>query len=550
MRQKLLLLAMVLIAPFIKVDACTNLIVAKGASTDGSVIVSYSADSFGLFGYLAHYPRAIHKNGEMRKIYEWDTGKYLGEIAEAAETYNVIGNINEHQVTIAETTWGGRKELHDPAGIMDYGSLIYVALQRSKTAREAIKVMTDLVKEYGYYSSGESFTIADPDEVWVMELIGKGENNKGAVWVAVRIPDDCIAAHANQSRIHKFDLKDKENVLYSPDVISFAREMGYFSGKNKDFSFSDAYNPLDFGGRRYCDARAWSFLNMFNKEFGDKYLPYVLGESDDAFPLYVKPEHKLSVADVMRGMRDHYEGTPLDFTQDIAAGPYHTPYRMSPLTYKAGDVDMFNERPISTQQPGFSFVSQMRSELPNEIGGVLWFGNDDANFVAYTPVYCCTDRVPECYRGDAQADCVTFSFDNAFWVCNWVAGMVRPWYDLKMPDVRKVQGRLENMFFAQQSGIEQTAMTLYKESPAKCAEFLTNYTCMQADVMIKEWNDLAKYLIVKWNDGVQKKVNADGTFVRPESGTCAPIVRPGYPEEYRKVILEATGDRWVVPAKK
>ena len=336
--------------------ACTNLIVGKNASTDGSTIVSYSADSYGLFGELYHYPAGVHKKGTLMDVHEWDTGKYLGRIEQARQTYNVIGNINEFQLTIAETTFGGRPELVDTTGIIDYGSLIYLGLQRARTAREAIKVMTDLVQEYGYYSSGESFSIADPNEVWILEMIGKGPGVKGAVWVAVRIPDDCIAAHANQSRIHKFNMNDKDNCLYSPDVISFAREKGYFDGMNKDFSFSEAYNPLDFGGLRFCEARVWSYYNMFNKAVGDTYLPYIKGESKEPMPLYIKPDHKLSVRDVQRAMRDHYEGTPLDITNDPGAGPFKTPYRLSPLTYKVGDKEYFNERPISTQQTAFTCV--------------------------------------------------------------------------------------------------------------------------------------------------------------------------------------------------
>ncbi|KAB3851842.1 dipeptidase, partial [Phocaeicola vulgatus] len=350
MKNKLILGAAFLLAAITESLACTNLIVGKGASVDGSVIVSYSADSYGMFGELYHYPAGMHEKGTMRDIYDWDSGKYLGQIKEARQTYNVVGNMNEFQVTIGETTFGGREELVDSTGIMDYGSLIYVALQRSRTAKEAIQVMTDLVKEYGYYSSGESFSIADPNEVWILEMIGKGPGVKGAVWVAVRIPDDCIAAHANQSRIHQFNMNDKDNCLYSPDVISFAREKGYFDGMNKDFSFSAAYNPLDFGGVRFCEARVWSFYNMFNKSVGDTYLPYIQGDSKEPMPLYIKPSRKLSVRDVQAAMRDHYEGTPLDITNDPGAGPFKTPYRLSPLSFKVGDQEYFNERPISTQQ--------------------------------------------------------------------------------------------------------------------------------------------------------------------------------------------------------
>ena len=334
--KKLTLSVALAVATVVNAFACTNLIVGKNASADGSTIVSYSADSYGLFGELYHYPAGMHKKGTWIDVHEWDTGKYLGRIEQARQTYNVIGNMNEFQLTIGETTFGGRPELVDTTGIIDYGSLIYLGLQRSRTAREAIKVMTELVQEYGYYSSGESFTIADPNEIWIMEMIGKGPGVRGAVWVAVRVPDDCISAHANQSRIHQFDMSDKDNCMYSPDVISFAREKGYFDGVNKDFSFAKAYAPLDFGARRYCEARVWSYFNMFTDR-GNEFLPYILGDTDTPMPLFVKPDRKISVQDVKNAMRDHYEGTPLDISKDFGAGPYHTPYRLSPLSFKVGD---------------------------------------------------------------------------------------------------------------------------------------------------------------------------------------------------------------------
>ena len=524
--------------------ACTNLIVGKKASADGSVIVSYSADSYGMFGFLCHYPAAQHPAGAMRSIYDWDSGKYLGQIKEAKQTYNVIGNMNEFQVTIGETTFGGRPELVDTTGVMDYGSLIYVALQRSRTAKEAIKVMTDLVKEYGYYSSGESFSIADPNEVWIMEMIGKGPGMKGAVWVAVRIPDDCIAAHANQSRIHKFNMNDKDNCLYSPDVISFAREKGYFNGANKDFSFADAYCPLDFSGLRACEARVWSYYNMFSKATGQAYLSYVQGESSEPMPLYVKPDRKISVRDIQQAMRDHYEGTPLDITKDMGAGPFNMPYRLSPLTFKVDDTEYFNERPISTQQSAFTFVAQMRASMPDAIGGVQWFGLDDANMTVFTPVYCNTDRVPNVYA-EGNGDCVTFSWDSAFWIYNWVADMIRPRYSLMIEDMRNVQNGLENTFEQAQSGEETAAMKLYNEDPEKAKEFLTNYTHMTAQSAVDSWKKLGEFLIVRYNDGAMKKMK-DGKLMRPETGNTAPLVRPGYPEEFLRELVKATGDRYKV----
>ena len=547
MKNRLLLTVALMVGAVVQGLACTNMIVGKGASKDGSVIVSYSAASYGMFGQLYHFPAAKHGKDAMRKIYEWDSGKFLGEIKEAAETYNVIGNMNEHQVTIGETTFGGREELADPNGIMDYGSLIYVALQRSRTAKEAIKVMTDLVKEYGYYSSGESFSIADPNEAWIMEMIGKGPGNKGAVWVAVRIPDDCVAAHANQSRIHQFPLNDKENCIYSPDVISFAREKGYFDGLNKDFSFANAYCQLDFGGLRACEARVWSFYNMFCEGMGEQYLPYIEGKSKEPMPLYAKPSKKVSVRDIQNAMRDHYEGTALDITNDIGATAYKMPYRLSPLTFEVDGQKYFNERPISTQQSAFTFVSQMRSNLPDAVGGVLWFGTDDANMMVFTPVYCCSTRKPVCYSGEI-ADCVTFSWESAFWIYNWVADMVRPRYSLMIDDLRAVQNRLENTYADAQSGIESAALAMYEKDPAKAVEFLTNYTDMTAQCAIDAWKKLGEYLIVKYNDGVIKKTNADGSIMRPvhEHGHNAPLVRPGYPKEFLEEIVKATGDRYKV----
>lgn len=545
--RKLTLSVILMAAAMMKAPACTNLIVGKNASTDGSTIVSYSADSYGLFGELYHYPAGVHPKGTMINVYEWDTGKYLGQIEQARQTYNVIGNMNEFQLTIGETTFGGRPELVDTLGLIDYGSLIYLGLQRSRTAREAIRVMTDLVEEYGYYSSGESFTIADPNEVWIMEMIGKGPGGRGAVWVAVRVPDDCISAHANQSRIHQFDMGDKENCMYSADVISFAREKGYFDGVNRDFSFSKAYAPLDFGARRYCEARVWSFYNMFTDR-GQEFLPYIQGETNQPMPLYVKPSRKLSVQDVKNAMRDHYEGTPLDITQDFGAGPYHSPYRLSPLDFEVDGKKYFNERPISTQQSGFVFVAQMRSTLPDPIGGVLWFGLDDANMTVFTPVYCCTDKVPECYSRVDGADYITFSWNSSFWVFNWVANMVYPRYDLMIDDVRALQTELENTFNYAQEGVEAAAARLLEKDPAQAQAFLTNYTNITAQSTHDAWKRLGEFLVVKYNDGVVKRVK-DGKFERNSIGQPAGVIRPGYPQEFLKEYVKQTGDRYLIPGQ-
>lgn len=542
--KKVVCLAVCLLTAVAESFACTNLIVGKNASTDGSTIVSYSADSYGLYGELYHYPAGMHKKGTMMKVYEWDTAKYLGEIEQAHQTYNVIGNMNEFQLTIAETTFGGRPELADSTGLIDYGSLIYLGLQRSRTAREAIRVMTDLVQKYGYYSSGESFTIADPNEIWIMEMIGKGPGVRGAVWVAVRVPDDCISAHANQARIQQFDLNDKENCVYSSDVISFAREKGYFNGVNKDFSFANAYAPLDFGARRFCEARVWSFFNKYTDQ-GEAFLPYILGETDKPMPLFIKPTRKLSVNDVKEMMRDHYEGTPLDITKDFGAGPYKMPYRLSPLTFKVGDKEYFNERPISTQQSGFSFVAQMRSFKPNPIGGVLWFGLDDANMTAFTPVYCCTTKSPDCYTRIDGADYVTFSWNSAFWIYNWVANMVYPRYELMIGDLRTTQHDLENTFFTAQQGIEDAAEKLWAKDQKAAVEFLTNYTGMTAQNTLDAWKKLGTFLVVKYNDGVVKRVK-DGQFERNSIGQPATVVRPGYPKEFLEEYVKQTGDRYLM----
>jgi len=543
--KKTFLLLLVMGMTYSSVMACTNLIVGKKASADGSVIVSYNAYSYGLYGYLCHYPATKNNPaGSMREIVDWDTNRPLGKIPEAVNTYNVIGNMNQFQVTIAETTFGGRPALVDTTAVMDYGSLMYVALQRSRSAREAIKVMTDLVAEYGYASEGESFTIADPNEAWIMEMVGKGFGMHGAVWVAVRIPDDCIAAHANQSRIHQFDMNDTQNVLYSPDVVSFAREKGYFNGINKDFSFADAYAPTDFEALRFCEARVWSFYRMFNPDM-DSYLSYIKGQSKTPIPLYVKPFRKVSVRDIQTAMRDHYEGTELDMAHDPGAGQYHSPYRLSPLTWKVDSIKGFNERPISTQQTGFTFVAQMRADLPDPVGGVLWFGLDDANMTVYTPVYCGVTNVPDCYA-QGHGDYITFSWDSAWWIYNWVSNMIYPRYDLMIGDLRKKQQVFEDNFAANQPRIEAEALRLLKVDSLKAQEYLNNYTNDCATNTFKSWKELGTYLIVKYNDGVVKQ-EKDGKFARGAYNQALPVLRPGYSPETLREILKATGDRYKVP---
>ena len=523
--------------------ACSNLIVGKKASVDGSVMVSYNADDYGMFGHLCHYPAGTHPKGTMRQIYDWDSGVYHGEIEEAPVTYNVIGNINEFQLSIGETTYGGREEMVDSTGILDYGSLIYVTLQRAKTAREAISVMTSLVEKYGYNSEGETFSICDPNEAWIMEMQGTGAGSKGVVWVAMRIPDDAICAHANQSRIGKFNMKDKRNVLYSKNVISYARKMGWFNGKDSEFSWKNTYAFPDFSGRRFCDARVWSFFNHYADDF-DRYLPWALGKDKDAedMPLWIVPNRKLSVADVENGMRDHYEGTALALdTTNIGGGIYEMPYRPTPLTFTVDGKRYFNERPISTQQTAFTFVSQLRSWLPREIGGVLWFGNDDANMVAYTPVYCGNTVQPACYNTKG-ADAVTFSSDNAFWLCNMVSNMVYPRYSQLFPELKAVRDSLETSYFANQTSIEKQAADLYQTDKAAALKLLNNYSNTKADEMLVSWKRLATRIIVKYNDMAVKK-EKDGKLLQS-------VTRPGYPASFGRKLVKETGDWYAVPVEK
>ena len=523
--------------------ACSNLIVGKKASVDGSVMVSYNADDYGMFGHLCHYPAGTHPKGTMRQIYDWDSGVYHGEIEEAPVTYNVIGNINEFQLSIGETTYGGREEMVDSTGILDYGSLIYVTLQRAKTAREAISVMTSLVEKYGYNSEGETFSICDPNEAWIMEMQGTGAGSKGVVWVAMRIPDDAICAHANQSRIGKFNMKDKKNVLYSKNVISYARKMGWFNGKDSEFSWKNTYALPDFSGRRFCDARVWSFFNHYADDF-DRYLPWALGKDKNAedMPLWIVPNRKLSVADVENGMRDHYEGTALALdTTSIGGGIYEMPYRPTPLTFTVDGKQYFNERPISTQQTAFTFVSQLRSWLPREIGGVLWFGNDDANMVAYTPVYCGNTVQPACYNTKG-ADAVTFSSDNAFWLCNMVSNMVYPRYSQLFPELKAVRDSLETSYFANQTSIEKQAADLYQTDKAAALKLLNNYSNTKADEMLASWKRLATRIIVKYNDMAVKK-EKDGKLLQS-------VTRPGYPASFGRKLVKETGDWYAVPVEK
>lgn len=527
--------------------ACTNFIVAKGASTDGSVMCTYNADDYGMFIGLAHYAAGTHQKGEMRKVIDWDTKKYHGEIPEAPVTYNVIGNINEFQVTIGETTYGGREEMVDTTGIIDYGSLIYIALQRSRTAREAIKVMTSLAEKYGYNSEGETFTICDPNEAWIMEMMGCGGDKKQkVVWVAVRVPDNAICGHANQSRIGVFSQYQTE-VLHSKNVVSFARQKGWYKGTDKDFSWKNTYAFPDFSGRRWCEARVWSFFNH-HKDMS-RWLPWAIGKDRNAedMPLWIVPNKKLSVQDLESDMRDHYEGTELSVAdgKDMGGGIWQMPYRPTPLTFKVNGKSYFNERPTSTQQTGFSYVSQMRSWLPREIGGVLWFGNDDGNMIAYTPIYCGNTVQPECYNTPG-ADAVTFSMKNAYWVCNWVSNMVYPRYSMMFPSLKTVRDSLEASYFANQAAVEAKAKELYKDNKDAAIKYLNDYSNQKAQQMLARWRQLAFYLIVKYND-MTVKPEADGKFTRTKEGIGATVERPGYTEAFKEKLVKETGDKFEVP---
>ncbi len=517
---------------------CTNLLAGKLATTDGSTMVTYSADSYMLYGSLYHYPAQTYPPGTMLDVYEWDTGKYLGQIKQVEKTLAVIGNMNEKQVTIAESTFGGREELQDSTGILDYGSLMYITLQRARTAKEAIHIMTNLVEEYGYYSSGESFSIADPNEVWVMEMIGKGPNNKGAVWVAQRIPDNCVTAHANQARITNFSFDDKNNCLYAVDVVAFAREKGYFNGKNKDFSFSDTYAPLDYGALRACEARVWSFFRQVNPEM-DKYLSYVKGETIERMPLWVKPSKKLSAQDMQNLMRDQYEGTELDITKGLGAGLYNSKVRVSPLSFVVDSVEYYHERPIATQQTGFSFVAQMRNWLPPYIGGILWFGVDDAASSVYVPMYCGIKTVPECLSDD-NGSLLEYSPTSAFWIFNRVANFAYARYAVIMPDIKKVQEHWEANFHTLIPGIDRTVTGMPEES---ARDFLTDFCHTQAKNVFNAWKKLDEYLLVKYMDGVIKK-EENGKFAQNEKKIPPTVIRPGYPEEFlRQMVAENPGLR-------
>lgn len=546
--MKKLLLTVLLATSFMVAEACTNFIATKGATKDGSVFVTYSADDYGSFMKLCHYPAGIHAKGTKREIIDYDSGVSHGFIDEAPKTYNVIGNINEYAVSIGETTYGGREEMIDKSGIIDYGSLMYLGLQRSKTAREAIKIMTDLANKYGYNSSGESFTIADPNEAWILEMMGCGGDPKQKiVWVAVRIPDGTISGHANQARIGQFSTYNTE-VMSSKNCIKFARSKGWFTGKDKDFNWKMTYAAPDFGGRRFCEARVWSYFNHFKDM--SRWLPWALGKDPNAedMPLWIVPNKKIELSDMENCMRDHYEGTPLSLNNDLGQGNWDMPYRPTPLNYEYNGKKYFTERPTSTQQSAFSYVAQLRSWLPREIGGIIWFANDDGNMAAYVPIYCCSTERSECFNTPG-ADAVHFSDKNAYWVCNWVSNMVYPRYSQMFPSLKEVRDSLDNSYFANQQKIEAKAQELYSNDKAAAIKYLNDYSVAKGNEMITRWRQLAYYLIVKYNDMIIKP-EKDGKFEVTSTGWGAKPERPGMSQNARKALIEQTGDKFLMPENK
>lgn len=538
------------------INACTNFIVTKGASKDGSVMITYSADSHVLYGELYFWPAKNWPTGTMVDIYEWDTGKFLGKIPQKSHTYSVVGNMNQHQLSIGETTFGGRPGMVDTTAIVDYGSLIYVTLQRAKNAREAIVTFSKLTSDYGYASSGESFSIADANEVWILELIGKGAGNKGAVWVARRIPDGYISGHANHPRITTFPLADgaksitsKEidkiynpevETVYAYDVIDVARNNGWFSGDDKDFSFSDTYAPLDFSGARFCEARVWSGFNMVNSQMG-KYLDYAMGENlKNRMPLWIKPDNKLGVKEVAGMMRNYYQDTPMDMTKDIGAGPYGSTVRWRPMEWKVDGVTYINERAISTQQTGFSFIAQSRSWLPDPVGGISWFGVDDTFYTVYSPMYCGITKIPETFA-IGNGDILTFSENSAFWVFNQVSNFAYSRTRIINADILKKQAELEDGYAKETVNVDKTAESLYKKSPAEAIKYLTDYSVKSGNSTVKQWKELYRFLFTKYLDG---NVKENIPVPKGYKYHVPKVTQPGYGDEWNRIIVKNTGDQF------
>ena len=534
--MKKLILTLTFAVGAVTAFACTNFIVTKGASTDGSVMVTYAADSHQLYGALYFTPGGKYKPGTMLRVDEWDTGKYLGDIPQAASTYTTVGNMNEHSLIITETTYGGRAELEDPNGTMDYGSLIYITLQRAKTAREAINVIAELTSTYGYASSGESFSIADSEEAWIMELISKGKFGKGIVWVARRIPDGYVSAHANQARITTFPLNDPENCLFSADVISFARERGYFSGSDEEFSFCDAYAPIDFGGMRGCEARVWSFFRSVTEGM-DAYVDFALGVNpQNKMPLWVKPTEKISPKKLFDAMRDHYEGTPMDMTTDIGAGGSACPYRWRPMYFTVDGVEYCNERATATQQTGFWLCGQARKDKV----GILWFGTDDAATSALTPIYVNTTEVPWCLS-EENGSMLKYSDTSMFWITNRVAQFAYLRYDVIGKRVRESVDAWENSMLEDVKVVDNALEAA--PNAKKRAKIATKYTLHRAQQLFEQWAELDKYLMIKYIDGNVKSQDENGKFIDNGNGKDIPdkIKQPGYSEKWKRAVAADNG---------
>ena len=555
-------------------NACTNFLITKGASVDGSSFISYCADSHIRYGELYYTPAADWPMGCMRMCYDRGTNRPRGMVPQPAHTYQVVGYINENQVAMGETTFGGREELLDPTGIVDYGSLMFIALERSRSAREAIKIMADLVEEYGYGSDGESFSISDPNEVWYMEIMPKGYTevitkkgdtinaDRGAVWVAIRIPDGYVSGHANAARITTFPLRngrtsitDKEwgrlyspavEVIYKHDIIKFARRKGYFTAKkDTDFDFSAAFAPVDFSAARICDFRVWTMFNEVCDDM-DQYWDYVTGKDlSNRMPLYVKPNRKISLDDMMAFQRNHFQGTELDKTQDIGAGNFQSPFRCNPLYWEYNGQPYFNERSIETVQTGFSFIAQSRSWLPNPVGGIIWFGVDDTNSTVYTPFYCSISEVPIEYR-HGNGDMLTYSENAAFWVFNRLAHFKYLFYNRVIDDIKAVQHKLETSYQEQVKHVDEQAHTLYLQDPKKAIEYLTYFSGKAGHNTVVRWKELDNYLLVKYMDSNIKQ-EENGQFKRNGYGYPAKPMQPGYPDSWKKAVIEQTGDRFRRP---
>ena len=568
----LLLAAALLLAGGLRSKACTNIIVTRGASADNSNMVSYAADSHTLYGELYYHPAALWKQGTMLEVVDWDTHRPLGSIPQVARTYKTVGNMNEYQLIIGETTWGGRRELRDPNGVMDYGSLIYIALQRARTAREAIQVIVDLAKEFGYASSGETFSIADKDEAWVMDLVGKGSEVKGLAYVAIKVPDGYICSHANQARVQTFPQNDPENCVFDPDMIAFAREKGWFSGKDEDFDFTAAFGPVDSGGARACDARAWSAFNILTggeftyekdgkmvTEPASAYHDYIMGKDlSRRLPLFVKPSKKITVKDVADAMRDHFEGTPLDMTTDIGAGGNALPYRWRPMSFEKDGWSYVNERAIATQQTGFWFVAQARHDLPDVVGGIIWFGTDDAATSYLTPIYSNTNEVPECFR-EGNGSMLEYSKTSSFWINNRVANDCYKAYNIMAPTVREAIDKFENeQIFTKVAEMDAKALAAYnsiyqkaeskgldsKDWFAPVKKMLTDYSVSTAQRQFWDWVALEEFITVKFVDGNVKAQNEDGSFKHSKyhDGTPSGITNPGYTEKWKEAVIKDHGD--------